>query len=439
MDNITKKMFLTIVLIIIPLFLFFLVYSSTAAQFSSFIGSAEYINFSGQNSEVQFKADVIYFTTNETVFYSLKNITIENDKGERRLINDSSSVQIQHNENFSQYLSNVEVDIYFDNLTMTKNLVYYTDLRGYMNKYTLNQLKPNSGHVIIRRPWVNYVFIKNEKLEDFESISFEMDDSSSVKFFSEVIKLEAYNISDLKIKGRLSKIILYLGEGVLGLDNHIFGIRSPNILDVEIIPNYQNSSYLDVVGTKIVFNGLANSAKINNENMLVKDIFYWLKIQPEKINAYSSATSAIVAVVLVILTAFNVRSTQKLVSMEAEKKKHEKQKFLNILLAELEANSTLIEDSKKSFNRLKQEDVFDFLGFKEDGFNTFRNQGGFQYITSELYTKIVGYYNSLNRISRKISPTFIYLTDEEFNSEIALIENLNNELKSEIEKERGKQ
>lgn len=44
-----------------------------------------------------------------------------------------------------------------------------------------------------------------------------MDNTSSVLFFSDIIKLRAYRTSDLKIMGQLSKIILYQGEGEFGL------------------------------------------------------------------------------------------------------------------------------------------------------------------------------------------------------------------------------
>lgn len=436
----TNNLIIAIIVLVIIASLF-LYYSSVpiSNQFSSYNGNVDFINFTGQNSNMQFKAKGIYFITNETVFYSIKNITVESSSGELRLINYTSSLQVQYNEEVYQQLKNVDIGIYFVNLTMVKWLDYgRINLYGHMNMQSPNHLKSN-GEVFIPRIGINYVFIGDEKFTDFRLISFEMDNTSSVNFFSEIIKMEAYTVSDLKITGQLSKITLYQGDGVFGLNNHLFNIRRTDVLDIEVLPNYIGQSLLTIDGTKIIFSGTANSAKSNNEDLIMSDFHYWFKIQPEKINAYSSAISAVVAVVLVFLTFFNVRSTQKLVSLEAEKKKHEKQKFLNILLAELETNSILIEDAKKSFDRLNREEAFGFLGFKEDGFNTFRNQGGFQYITSELYTKIAGYYNSLNRISNKITPEFIDLTNEEFNSEITLIENLNNELKSEIETERHKQ
>lgn len=215
-------------------------------------------------------------------------------------------------------------------------------------------------------------------------------------------------------------------------------------------PNYQEQSFLTVDDTKIIFTGVPNLAELNNENLIMNDFYYWLKIQPEKINAYSSAINAAVAVVLLILTFLNVRSAQRLVSMEADKKKHEKQKFLNILLAEFETNSGLLEDLRKSVDDIikypsKLITEFAFLGFKDDGFNTFRNQGGFQYVDLELYNKIINHYNLLYRIIKKLDMDYLndkqrrslvnfYIT-KEITIEIGSIKTLNNELKSELRKE----
>lgn len=446
---------ITAVILLVIIAIIFLYNSSipTSKQ-SSFKGNAEFFNFTAINSNMQFKAKGIYFLTNDTMFYSLKNITIESNDGKTRLINYSNSLQVQYNEKFFQPLQNVDVGILFKNLTLAKELDYNRiNLFGYMNINAPNKLKSTGGEVFILKDSVNYVFIGDEKFTDFRRISFEMDNTSSVQFFSETIKLEAFSASDLKITSQLSKIILYQGEGVFGLNNHIFDVRSSDVLNVEILAGYKESSLLRIDDTKILFTGVTNSAELNNENLIMDDFDYWLKIQPEKINAYSSAINAVVAVVLVVLTFFNVRSTQRLVLMEAEKKKHEKQRFLNILLSELEINNQLLGDLKKSVDTISKDPSklieFVFFGFKEDGFNTFRNRGGFEYVDSRLYNKIVDYYTSLYRLDAKNKLKLSIETNQlgrilyhatqgtlikDIESIIEFNNNLKNELKSEIQR-----
>lgn len=411
-----KHLSIGIIIIIVVLFLvimavnFLNTLSIPTSKQSMFKGDAEFFNFTGQNSGVQFKAQGIYFIANETMFYSLKNITVESNDGKMRLINYSNSLQIQYNDESIQYLPNVDLDIYFKNLTLAKELGYISiNLYG-INTY--NKIESTGGKVYLQKDSVNYVFIGNEKLTEFRSISFEMDNTSSVLFLSDIIKLRAYRTSDLKIMGQLSKIFLYQGEGEFGLNNHIFDVTSTDIFNVEMSPNYQEQSFLTVDDTKIIFTGVPNLAELNNENLIMNDFYYWLKIQPEKINAYSSAINAAVAVFLLILTILNVLSAQRLVSMEAEKKKHEKEKFLNILLAEFVTNSGLLEDLRKSIDDIikypsKLITEFAFLGFKDDGFNTFRNQGGFQYVSLELYNKIINHYNLLYRIIKKLDVDYL--------------------------------
>lgn len=42
-----------------------------------------------------------------------------------------------------------------------------------------------------------------------------------------------------------------------------------------------------------------------------------------------------------------------------------------------------------------------FLGFREDGWNAFRNQGGFQYIEESLYEEIAKYYVSQYKMQKE--------------------------------------
>jgi hypothetical protein len=410
-------------------------------QFSKFKGNAEYIDFTGQNSHVQFKAKGIYIYTNEVIFYSVKNIRIESNKGEMKL-NNSVSLDIQYNENQSQHLSNIDADIFFDNLTMNKGLVNNINFNG--NQSSLNFNSNDKEAIIILRPWVKNVDIDGQKFADFDRISFEIDNTSSVKqLFSEKLKLEAYDISDLKITSQLSKIILYQGEGIFGLNNHIFDVKSPDVLEVEIFPV---NSLLTVEETKLSFTGYAKSAKLNDKDMIIGDISYWFEVQPEKINA-------IAVVISVFLTALASISTWRLVSMEADKKKHEKQRFLNILLAEFETNSILLKDLKNSAETIIKDPSkvieFAFFGFKEDGFNTFRNQGGFEYINITLYNKIADYYTSLYRLATKnklklsietnqLGQVIYHATKGTLMKDIENIEESTNSLKNELKNEMQK-
>lgn len=279
-----------------------------------FNGDAEFFNFSGQSSDVQFNAKVIDFKANETMFYSLKNITIESNDGKIRFINYSNSLQVQYNEKFFQKLLNVDVDIYFKNLTLSKMSAYNgIELYGYINRNVPNKIKSNGGEVFILKDSVNYVVIGGEKYTDFQRISFEMDNTSYLNFFSEVVKLEA-RISDLKITSRLSKIFLFQGEGVFGLNNHIFDVKSTDVLNAEIEPSYQGKSFFRVDGTKIVFNGFAGSATLNTEDKIMSDLGYWLRNQPEKINAYA-------VVILVFLTLWYAYSTRSMLGEQTKSRK----------------------------------------------------------------------------------------------------------------------
>lgn len=125
-----KHLSIGIIIIIVVLFLVIMAVnflntpSIPTSKQSIFKGDAEFFNFTGQNSSAQFKAQGIYFIANETMFYSLKNITVESNDGKMRLINYSNSLQVQYNDESIQYLPNVDLDLYFKNLTLAKELGY---------------------------------------------------------------------------------------------------------------------------------------------------------------------------------------------------------------------------------------------------------------------------------------------------------------------------
>ncbi len=454
--NTRTKLLIGLILVVITWIIISPFFASESNPASNFKGNSESFSFIGQNSQVQFNAKQIFTHAQGIEFYSVNNITVENSNGETRLINYTTDIHFLFHEGAYQPLSNVEVDMVFDNLTLKKGFQHRINLSGKLAVYP-HSLKSNGGEVVIdTRKWaLSHVIIGDEEITNYKQISFELNknnlfgngNTSMVSFYPEETDLIATGVSDLKIRSQLSKIELSQSDGILRLGDHTFDIKGSDILDTEILPAYQNSSFLSVEDTKMSFNGLTNSTILNNKDISLSDIPFWFEWQPEKINAYSSAINAIVAVLLVILTAFNVRSTNKLVSMEAEKKKHEMQKFLNILLAEFEENKILLSDLKKSVASIIKDRAnlykFEFLGFKEDGFNSFRNQGGFEYISTELYTKIVEYYSSLYRISKKFDMSsekktgllLLIIRDEEPMKDIEALESYNDAIRKELASE----
>ena len=408
-------------------------------QSFDFVGDGKIFNFSGQNTEVLFKAKKIHFTTNETLFNHVNNITIESNSGELKQIDRSPLVKLRINTNIYRSISIDDIDItLFFNSPMSLNYnLNHIEISGYMNSH---YFKPNGGEVTLNNGGVDNVFIGDEEITDFRRISFKMDNISSIKVLSNNIELDAFGVSDLIIIGKkLSTISTSHGEGILRLDNHLFDIKNADVIDIEVLPTTKSSFRFD--GVNIIFSGFTNSAKLNNEDKIMNDVSYWFEKEPEKINV-------VVTFILVVLTGFNMLSAQKLVSMESEKKKHEKKRFLNIIFAELETNSMLLEDLKKSienFNKLKKNDPIDFLflGFKEDGFNAFRNQGGFEYITPETYNLFIEYYNILNKISKKLdisdsnrkSLVKNYIKEGESMEDIEDIETRTNILKEKLKAE----
>ncbi|MCK4798350.1 MAG: hypothetical protein KAT05_13295, partial [Spirochaetes bacterium] len=398
-------------------------------HFASFDGNAEHIYFDGEHSDVKFKAKRIELTTNSFTYYSIKNVTIQDYNGDTKLINNTSRIKVQYTGNFSQDLRNVDVEMYLNNISMTKNIDYNRiTIDGYYYSF---EIKSNDI-VYITDYLVDYVIIDGMNISNYGTISFETDNSSTIKSINvnQKLKLKAHSTSDLKINSKISRIFLYQANGIFGLNDHKFNVKSTDILDVEIIPNYQNQSVFIVDDTEIKFYGTANSAKLNNENIVMGDISYLFKEQPEKIMAIAAAFSAIFTAILLFLTALNYDSARKLLSMETDKKKHEMQRFLNILLAELETNSLLLEDLKNSLQTIIDDFIkinkIQYIVFRDDGFNTFRNQGGFEYITPEIYNLFVEYYNLLYKLNYNIDLSDISL-------EPIILNYINKEVTQDIE------
>lgn len=294
----TKFIFLLILIV------GFIVYPYTQVskpQFSSFYGNIEDFSLTGKDSIVKFNAEKISFVSNDFRIDSVQNIIIENN-GEKRLINYSSAIFVKNNEDYSTYLpvGNVHVDIFIGNSTIFKNS-NTIKLTGDMSNTYVNDFKLKNGirKVVIAKNWgVDYLDLNDERVTDFDAISFELDDNSKISFYSNNISLIANTISDFEIlrsmESQMLEMTLILGEGTLLLDDHLFEIKGSNILNIALLPQAQGRNfYID--NTKARFFGLTNSARLNTEDILISDLEYWIKMEPEKLNAYA-------VVILVILT-----------------------------------------------------------------------------------------------------------------------------------------
>lgn len=302
-----------ILLILISVF-FIIVYPSTQVskpQFSSFYGNIDDFNLRGNNCLVEFNAESISFVSKSFRINSVRNITIESN-GEKRLINYSSYLYVKNHENYSTYLpvGNVHVDIFLGNSTISKHS-NTIELTGDMSNTYMNNFKLKNGTrevAIANYGDLDYLSVEGEEVTDFEVIYFELDDNSKISFNSNNISLIANTISDFEIlrstKSQMLEMTLYLGEGTLLLDDHLFEIKGSNILNIELLPQTQGKNfYID--NTKARFYGLTNFVGLNTEDIVISDFEYWIKIEPEKLNAYA-------VVILVILTGSYAWSTRSI-------------------------------------------------------------------------------------------------------------------------------
>lgn len=303
-----KKVVLIIILVIVLYYVIYWGFHVSSPQLSNFNGNAEAFRFDGKNSDIQFKANKIFLTLTNTTdfnFYSVKNITIENNKGEKRLINHSNGIYIRNYNRRLMLISDVYIGLHFVNLTLTKTL-YDTYFDGII---TSNYTATNGGNVEIDNSSIDDISIGDEKVTDFNHIIFELDKEGYISFSSEISKLQTTPVYDLNINGQLSKMtILNQGAGILNLDNHKFEIKSADVLYVESPLNYKNQPFLAVKDNEIIFNGDMNSAKLNNEDIILSEGFYWYKIKPE---ALFSGINAIAVVILVIITGWYANEVKK--------------------------------------------------------------------------------------------------------------------------------
>lgn len=190
MNNITKfgSYLILIVAAIIGIFIIYILAINLipiSNPYMNFDGTSESYTLSGQYCTVIFNAKplIIRPQNNVTVFRSVKNISIDNWNGETILKN-GSVIQINHKENImnqnSIILQNINVKIFFDNVTINKGNNQIL-VEGYISKFYDRILKSNSNYeIIIPNNQVNSIYLGEEEFTDFKYISFEMDNTSYV-------------------------------------------------------------------------------------------------------------------------------------------------------------------------------------------------------------------------------------------------------------------
>lgn len=293
--------FITIIIINIPV----------SHQSSRFVGDTDSFSIIMENSSISFKSKSIELLANEIVFYSPKYIIIEYNNGTVAII-DSSPIQIEYNKKVPQLMTDIEISLFLNDFKVDKDYIYdYSIFSGEVNRNMgdYRQLTSINQKVVINKNSVNHVFIENENITDFKQITFEMDNTSFAHIFTDQINIKANGIYEFKSAGQLSQIIMYRSEGILGLDDHEFDIKSDDILHIEMMANH--NSRLSVDDEKITFHGIISSARLNNQNIMKNNIWYMLKFKPEKINAYSTLLLVFITILYVVFTGQIVKQTEK--------------------------------------------------------------------------------------------------------------------------------
>lgn len=280
-------------------------------QSSRFVGDADSFSITMENSSISFKSKSIGLLANDIVFYRTKNILIEYNNGTVVRI-DSSPIQIEYNKKVYQPMTDIEMSLFLNDVKIDKDYIdNYSIFSGVVNRNAgdYRQLTSINQKVVINENGAIRASIGNKNIADFKQITFKMDNTSFAHVFTDRINIKASGISEFKSSGQLSKIILYRGEGILGLNNHEFDIKSDDFLDIEMMANY--NSRLSAADGKITFHGITSSARLNNQNIIKNDIWYMLTFKPEKINAYATLLLAFITIIYVIFTGQMVEQTKK--------------------------------------------------------------------------------------------------------------------------------
>ncbi|MGB8218226.1 MAG: hypothetical protein WCE94_13090 [Candidatus Methanoperedens sp.] len=422
-------------------------------QHFSFSGSTEAFRFSGEWTDVQFKSNNIYLGTNDANFNSVKNIILKNNSGESEKLNNGTSGTIRIESCNIEYTPilisapDTDFDFVFKNLSLNYDAaIFKYGSKLYINGYmsSIYPSKPNRGNVTIRGGC--NVSINGNISRSFPEISFEMDNTSFVNFGASRAIVDSYRFSDVLIdsesknylsEGVLSELHISQSNGKLTLGNHFFDISDTDEIDIKVSPDSPRG--LRFQDKTVYFDGVTNYFKLNNEDIIMSDFSYWLW--------FKSGSGVLIATFLALFSIY--LSIRK----EIIKDKDKKQRTLNVLLAEFKTNRKFLEDLRISINdMIKNSDKiafevkfrdFVFLGFRDDGFNTFRNLGGFQYIDRELYDNISNYYMFSYKIYKKFNRLdssnkevdFIEQSIKDIAPDIEYIESLNEQLRNELENE----
>lgn len=272
-------------------------------------GTSEYFNIDGKSSYAFFKTDYVYINAKILVFRNVKNIKLKT-KGEIVSIN-RSSIQVEYKENKWQTFSDVDIQIGL-NATEIKRRKSEFYIKGNENYFYPSKIKSNNSQVIISNQDVDLLSIEGEDFSDFTIISFELDNTSYVDISSELIKIDALQVSELTIGSQLSGLVLRSGEGILRLDDRLYHIKSTDKVNINFDSNYESS--ISILENDVEFSGNAKSVSLNEKNKMIGILFYWFNQQTEKINA-------LVTMILVIITAFYARHTGKTVEQSENEKK----------------------------------------------------------------------------------------------------------------------
>lgn len=322
MGEVKKIIIIFIILIILGLiYIYFFVAPADPSIY--FSGNSESYNIEGKKSDVEFKANSIYFNQNITVFRYAKNISVENWNGEIYLLNDSDyHIQVNFKENHLILLKNVYVSIYFDNLTIKSNSKI--NVEGFRSEDYCERIIRSKGKVDIYYSAVNSISINGDDIKDFKTISFEMGDISYIDLIHGKIIIEGYDVSEFNIRSQILEYFsLGRSEGILTIEDQLYNIKNTETID--IILNSKNPSSCEIQDIKIKFNGKAYSARLNGNDLIKSKISYWFDQEPEKINALAAIILAIITGCYVIITKEILKQTKVSVKQsEASVKQTEK-------------------------------------------------------------------------------------------------------------------
>lgn len=297
-------------IVLILIFVFFIITLLPISNLDAdYNGTSEYFILDGKSSYAFFKTDYVHINAKILVFRNVKNIKFKT-KGEIVSIN-RSSIQVEYKENKWQTFSDVDILIGLNATEIKrKNSEFY--VKGNKNYFNPCRIKSNNSQVYISNQDIDLLSIKGEDFSDFTTISFELDNASYVDISSELIKIDALQVSELTIGSQLSGLVMRRGEGILRLDDRFYLIKSTDKVNINFDPNYESS--ILVRENDVEFSGNAKSVSLNEKNKMIGTLFYWFNQQTEKINA-------LFTIILVIITAFYVRHTGKTVEQSENEMK----------------------------------------------------------------------------------------------------------------------